>query len=146
MVDVIVAPFRLDGLQIPPAMTFMVLWGQGKRLNRAQVPIAEQVTAHLQEACKRTIEQISAKEFRTYSPDMHLEQEECIVITDESLIKSSPMGAALFSDEPLQLVNAHDLDKHKISLYALLISSTIGQVGFARRTDPRVTARVRATF
>lgn len=133
-------PFNLDDIDLT-AMQLFVLWNKGKSFAGAQVQLAPEVTEYLRGAGKRTIVRLRNLERRIYTPDMQLEDEECISVTDSMLIESSPIGIALFSDETLPLISPQELKRHTLALYAVVTGVGTDRRAAVRKRNPQVNAK-----
>jgi len=134
-------PFDLDAIEVRHSLQFAVLWSKGKRLEGAQVGVGGAVTEHLQRACRATVGEIRDREPFEYSPDMQLEPEEYAVVTDNTLVADSPIGAVLLSDTRLPLIDGHELANHMIRLYAVLVGVGDGRRAFVKKRSPQVNVK-----
>lgn len=138
------APFDLEAVEITDELSLIVVWRRGTGFDGGEVRVADAVAVHLVEACSRTIDRIQNRDLRAYSPDMQLEDEECLVAADDALIADSQLAAVVLPTEPLPLLNSRTLPERLLYLYAVTVPSpddTGGSVAFVRKTNPRTAAK-----
>ena len=134
-------PFDPTTIEIPSALKFLVLWSRGKGLAGAQVPVAIEVADHLRTACEQMLTTLREREARPYDPDMQLEAEEFLAISDEELVSASPVGIALFQSLPIQLLSARELQAKPLALYAVVIGEGSDQRAFVKKVIRQVVAK-----
>jgi hypothetical protein len=122
-------------------VSLVVVWKRGRSVDGGEIRIADDVAQHLQSACRATVERVQHRDLRRYSADMHLEQEECLVVSDDALIAESPLAEYIVPTAPLKLINARALPRQPFWLYAATLQTADGPVAFVRKTNPRQAAR-----
>jgi hypothetical protein len=137
-------PVDLDQLEIGDELSLIVAWKRGQGFEGGEVRVADAVAEHLTEACWRTIERIEQRELRAYSPDMHLEDEEVLVVRDDELVADSPLAEVVLPAAPLDLLSSRSLPDRRLYLYAVVVPGPDGPeapVAFVRRANPQAAAR-----
>jgi hypothetical protein len=135
------SPIQLDQIETQGDLRLIVVWPRGDGFDGGQVRVADAVAGHLRSACERTLERMNSRDLRAYDPDMHLEQEECLVLADPALVADSPVADIVLPTHPLRLVSSRSLPKRSILLYAVGLALGEERVAFVRKTNPRASAR-----
>jgi len=127
----------LDSFELPAELSLIVAWKQDSDYEGGEVSILKNMAEHLKTACQRTLDAILGREVRAYTPDMHLEEnEEVLVVDDPQLVGDSQVAAIVLPTQPLQLINAQSLPKRPLQFYAALARTSEGDVAFVRKTNP----------
>jgi hypothetical protein len=134
-------PVDLDHFEAPEALSLVVAWKRGQGLDGGEVRTGEEVKGHLRAACERTVSEILERELREYTPDMQLEEGECLVASDEDMIAQSPAAQLLFPTAPLRDLPARELPRRAFQFYAVTLDADEGEVAFLRKTNPRRAGR-----
>ena len=139
-------PAGLHGVEVPEALSLIVGWKQRGVFAGGEVRVATRVGTHLRTACEHTLERISNREPRTYTPDMQLEEEEVLIASDPDLVADSPIAAIVLPTEPLPLIGAASLPSRPLQFYAVTIRVDGGEMAFVRKANPRTPAKAGRVF
>jgi hypothetical protein len=139
-------PFDPATLEVPEELTLVVGWKRSDKFAGGEVRVAASVASHLRAACEETVKRVSTRERRLYTPDMHLEEEEVLVVTDPDQVADSPLAEIVLPTEPLPLINAQSLPRRGLQLYAAVIQTKDGDMAFVRKTNPRTPAKAGRMF
>jgi hypothetical protein len=119
----------------------LVAWRQGRSLESGEIRIADDVADHLRAAAHRTLERLQAAELVPYTPEIVLEDDQALYVTDDDLVAESPFTAAVLPEEPPTLLNARSLPERALLLYALSADTNQGPVALVRKKNPHPVAR-----
>ena len=131
------SPIDLDAIEIADKVSLIVVWPGGKGFGGGEVRVAEDVAGFLLTACFTTVELMKQRDPREYYPDMHLEEEELLIVNDEDLVADFAIVDVVLPWSPLCLVNARSLPRGRLLLYAATILSEQGPVAFVRKANRR---------
>jgi len=136
------SPIDLDALLAEAeGLSLIVVWKRGRGVDGAEIRVADDVAEHLHDACATTVERVKERQLRPYNADMHLEDEECIVVNDDALIAESRLAEFIVPTAPLDIMNARALPRRSFWLYAATVQTEDGPVAFVRKSNPRQVAR-----
>jgi hypothetical protein len=136
----------LEDLEVPEALSLIVGWKQNRGFTGGEVRVAARVGTHLRSACERTLERVSSREPRSYTPDMQLEEEEVLIANDPDLVADSPIAAIVLPTEPLPVIGAGSLPSRPLQFYAVRIRINGGEIAFVRKANPRTPAKAGRMF
>jgi hypothetical protein len=134
-------PLDLATLELSDAISLVVAWREAGSLAGGEVRIADDVAAHLREACAATLERLQEAELVPYTAETVLEQNQALYVADRRLVRESPLNSILLTDAPLRLVNARSLPSRPLVLYAASMNTAQGLIAFVRKKNPRPVAR-----
>jgi hypothetical protein len=134
-------PLDLVGLELPEEISLLVAWREGRSLASGEIRIANDVAEHLRGAARLTLERLQGAELVPYTPEIVLEEDQALYVTDDELVAESPFTAAVLPNEPPTLLNARSLPERALLLYAVNADSSHGTVAFVRKKNPHPVAR-----
>ncbi len=134
-------PLDVAALELPDEVSLLVAWRQGRSLASGEIRIADDVAEHLREAAQRTLERLQAAELVPYTPEIVLEDDQALYVTDDDLVAESPFTAAVLPEDPPGLLNARSLPERALLLYALSADTNQGPVALVRKKNPHPVAR-----
>jgi hypothetical protein len=82
-----------------------VAWRQGRSLAHGEIRIADDVSEHLRGAAYRTLERLSGADLVPYTPEIVLEADQALYVTNGELVAESPFTAAVLPAEPVGCQN-----------------------------------------
>lgn len=71
---------KFDEIEVDEALTLVVAWRRGKRLEGAMVPLAGDVVEELREACRETVTRLQQLQVVDYSADALVETGEYMAV------------------------------------------------------------------
>jgi hypothetical protein len=135
------APLDLVALQLTDEISLVVVWRQGRALASGEIRIANEVAEHLRDAAQRTLERLQAAELLAYTPEIVLEDDQALYVSDDQLVAESPFTAAVLPEAPPELLNARTLPERALLLYAVTLDTDQGPIAFVRKKNPHPVAR-----
>lgn len=134
-------PLDPAALELPDQISLLVAWRQGRSLASGEIRIADDVTEHLRGAARRTLERLRGIDLVPYTPEIVLEADQALYVTDDELVADSPFTAAVLPNEPPTLLNARSLPERALLLYAVNADTDQGAVALVRKKNPHPVAR-----
>jgi hypothetical protein len=129
-------------LSVPDALSLVVAWRRGARLQGGEIRINAAVAAFLRRACDQAVQRVRDGRVRPYNADMILEDDEVIEIFDQGMIEESVLRPILLSNEPLDTIAARLLPQRPLLLYATTFMDERGRrMAFVRKTNPHYGPR-----
>lgn len=131
----------LQRFTIPEALSLVVVWRRGRALDAGELRAGEDVGEFLRVACERTLSDLREREEQRYSADMHLAEEEYLLLEDEELVAAAPLAQLLLATQPLPVLAARSLPP-RLLLYAVTLRAAGGEmIAFVRKSNPRTSVR-----
>lgn len=93
-------PLDLAALELADEISLIVAWREAGHLASGEIRVADDVAAHLREACAMTLERLQGAELVPYTPETVLEAEQALYVRDEALIGESPLTPVLLPQSP----------------------------------------------
>jgi hypothetical protein len=134
-------PLDVGTLELPQAISLAVVWREAGGLAAGEIRVADDVAAHLRQACAATLERLQQSELVPYTAETVLEADQALYVRDAALVRESPLGSILLTDSPLRLLNARSLPTRALVLYAASMTTGQGPIAFVRKKNPNPVAR-----
>lgn len=139
-------PFHPDSAAVDRDFSLLVTWRETRSdPGVGQLNVGGDVAAHLRDATAETRRQIRERRPREYSPEMHLEDEESIVLEGGEVVRASPI-ARYFSATHVPLLSAHNLPTPSLTSYGVVVGVGEERRAYVRKTNPKRSARAGGMF
>ena len=132
----------LDPDIVEEALTLVVGWRRGVRVEGGRVDVTEEVGEVLRGICADVVASLDELEAKPYAADTHLEAEEYLVVGEDDLDGSSEVLELVRYAAEVDDLSAGDLPNRPLLFYAIVFGDTPEErVGFIRNTNPMYVAK-----